>query len=613
MGTYQVTYNITDANGNAAIQIIRAVEVEDTTAPLITLLGTDPVTIEVGSTYTDAGATASDTGDGNLTGSIVTLNPVNSAVVGSYVHDGSDTTRDSLTYRVSDLSGALSNAATVTVVINPPDPRIVITAGQNFNISESAAPGTLAGRVQTTGDIPTGFAIVGGNIGAVFRIDSQGRITVGNGSSLDYESLSGYTLTIEATAAQSSHTARVAIRVSDANDTAPVIQSNQVFTFNQRPQSGDAMGTVVASDADTVGGLENWRIVAGNDAGIFAIDPVNGQLRVVENGPIHSGRSSYNLQVRVSDGVQDSALETITVEINYLSGGSGVAGPGPTPDPDPDPDPEPEPELEPNPDPEPNRDPEPDLEPESGNSADPAIDPEPDPELTPPVEPEPDFEPVFEPTPDPETVALAEPPPSESTSPPDSMAPRNSAPHRAPGIYTGPAGGQAPHGLPPAAPNAQTRGARYPEITTTNPNPGEDATPWGKTGYVPPQLAGMSPEFQDAIQTMSDTFQDAMQDTEKRQRLVIRAAQGAGVSITLGLILWVLRFSSLIACALGSLPAWRSYDPLPVLDLSKKEREAHRQRMCQAHSEEQSEMGLARVLDPEIDADPDLNPVREKK
>ncbi len=58
----------TDANSNAAIQVIRTVDVVDTTAPVITLLGSDPVTVEVGTTYTDAGATATDIGDGNLTG-----------------------------------------------------------------------------------------------------------------------------------------------------------------------------------------------------------------------------------------------------------------------------------------------------------------------------------------------------------------------------------------------------------------------------------------------------------------------------------------------------------------------------------------------------------------
>ena len=66
VGTYTVTYNVTDANSNAATQVSRTVNVVDTTAPVITLLGEATVTIEVGSTYSDAGATASDNYDGDV-------------------------------------------------------------------------------------------------------------------------------------------------------------------------------------------------------------------------------------------------------------------------------------------------------------------------------------------------------------------------------------------------------------------------------------------------------------------------------------------------------------------------------------------------------------------
>ena len=63
VGTYTITYSATDAVGNTGTAI-RTVNVVDTTAPVITLLGEATVTIEVGSTYSDAGATASDEYDG---------------------------------------------------------------------------------------------------------------------------------------------------------------------------------------------------------------------------------------------------------------------------------------------------------------------------------------------------------------------------------------------------------------------------------------------------------------------------------------------------------------------------------------------------------------------
>ncbi|MDC3351221.1 choice-of-anchor D domain-containing protein, partial [Flavobacteriaceae bacterium] len=58
--------------------------IEDTTVPVITLTGEATVTIEVGSSYTDAGATALDNYDGDITSSIVTVSPVDTDVVGVY-------------------------------------------------------------------------------------------------------------------------------------------------------------------------------------------------------------------------------------------------------------------------------------------------------------------------------------------------------------------------------------------------------------------------------------------------------------------------------------------------------------------------------------------------
>ena len=67
VGSYVVTYDVTDSEGNAATQVIRTVNVVDTTAPVITLVGDNPQVIEVGSLYVEQGATAFDTGDGDLT------------------------------------------------------------------------------------------------------------------------------------------------------------------------------------------------------------------------------------------------------------------------------------------------------------------------------------------------------------------------------------------------------------------------------------------------------------------------------------------------------------------------------------------------------------------
>lgn len=66
----------------------------DTTPPVISLIGTGSITIVKNSSYIEAGASASDNLDGDISLNISTINPVNTAVIGSYI----------VTYNVDDAS-----------------------------------------------------------------------------------------------------------------------------------------------------------------------------------------------------------------------------------------------------------------------------------------------------------------------------------------------------------------------------------------------------------------------------------------------------------------------------------------------------------------------------
>lgn len=98
-GTYSVTYTATDASGNSA-QAIRTVIVGDNLAPQITILGSNPATTAINTSYTDAGATAIDNGDGDLTGLIQTVSTVDLTTLGSYT----------VTYTVTDSHGNTAQA-----------------------------------------------------------------------------------------------------------------------------------------------------------------------------------------------------------------------------------------------------------------------------------------------------------------------------------------------------------------------------------------------------------------------------------------------------------------------------------------------------------------------
>ena len=122
VGAYQVFYDVSDSNGNAATQAVRTVNIVaslDTTPPVITLFGQNPVYITNGDVYNDAGARADDDTDGVITNNITTVNPVNTGIDGTYT----------VRYNVSDAAGNAATEVTRTVIVgaNPDTTIPVIT------------------------------------------------------------------------------------------------------------------------------------------------------------------------------------------------------------------------------------------------------------------------------------------------------------------------------------------------------------------------------------------------------------------------------------------------------------------------------------------------------
>ncbi|WCE31514.1 S8 family serine peptidase [Vibrio sp. SCSIO 43137] len=101
VGETIVVWTATDASGNSADDS-QTVTVTDTTGPVISLLGNNPTEVILDNSYSDAGATAIDLVDGDVSSSIVSDSNVDTSVLGSY----------SVTYNVSD---SRSNPATPVV------------------------------------------------------------------------------------------------------------------------------------------------------------------------------------------------------------------------------------------------------------------------------------------------------------------------------------------------------------------------------------------------------------------------------------------------------------------------------------------------------------------
>ena len=93
LGTYQVQYSVTDSEEIPLLN--RIIQVIDSTKPIIELIGDSTVSVEVGGSFSDPGASASDTNDGDITSSIVVSGIVDLNSTGTYA----------LIYNVNDSSG----------------------------------------------------------------------------------------------------------------------------------------------------------------------------------------------------------------------------------------------------------------------------------------------------------------------------------------------------------------------------------------------------------------------------------------------------------------------------------------------------------------------------
>ena len=164
-GSYVVTYSATDVAGNTGTTT-RTVVVEDTTPPKITLLGDNPQVIISGNPYSELGATASDSLDGDLGAAIVIdTTAVDTMVVGDYT----------VTYDVSDAAGNPAATVSRTVSVrNPPGPDVSVAGDiKTLKFTWTESDGAEFYRLLENPDGHSGFSQVGDDIPAGTLVAEQ--------------------------------------------------------------------------------------------------------------------------------------------------------------------------------------------------------------------------------------------------------------------------------------------------------------------------------------------------------------------------------------------------------------------------------------------------------
>ncbi|STY41540.1 immunoglobulin-like domain-containing protein [Listeria booriae] len=152
VGTYHVTYSVTDSDGNTTTKTI-TVTVTSNDAPVIT--ASDKTLKKGGSFDPMAGVSASDTEDGNVTSSVsVTANDVDTSAVGTY----------HVTYSVTDSDGN-TTTKTITVTVTSNDAPVIVASDQT--IKKGKAFDVMAGVSASDledGDVTSGITVTANDV-----------------------------------------------------------------------------------------------------------------------------------------------------------------------------------------------------------------------------------------------------------------------------------------------------------------------------------------------------------------------------------------------------------------------------------------------------------------
>ena len=278
-GDYTVTYTCTDSSGNDATAVTWTVTViamdaeppeADTTDPVITIIGDDRLTITVGSTYEDAGATCTDETDGSLP--VTTDSTVNISMQGTYT----------ITYTCTDLSnntgidtrivevvaaGPPADTTPPTITINGDD-RLTITVGSTYEDAGATCTDETDGSLPVTTD-------------STVNISMQGTYTI------------TYTCTdLSNNTGIDTRTVTVVAAETPADTTDPVI---------------------------TIDGSSELTITAGTtytERGATCTDETDGSLQVTTDGTVDtSNPGTYTVTYTCTDLSGNMATDTRTVTV----------------------------------------------------------------------------------------------------------------------------------------------------------------------------------------------------------------------------------------------------------------------------------------------------------
>lgn len=179
---------------------------------------------------------------------------------------------------------------------------------QSFTLPENSPLGTAVGLVQVNDpDVGQGrsYAIVGGNVGNAFTVDStNGLITVRTPAALNFEANPVITLTVQVTdfgQPRLSSTGVITINLTNVNEAPVFSPTQQLFTVNENSAVNTVVGTLNVIDPD-VGDTRSFAITGGNVNNAFGINTSTGQIFVANPAALDfEALNTFSLSVSVTD------------------------------------------------------------------------------------------------------------------------------------------------------------------------------------------------------------------------------------------------------------------------------------------------------------------------
>lgn len=217
---------------------------------------------------------------------------------------------------------------------DPAAPAERISAG-SFEVSENAEAGVVVGVIRAqhpNQNIDYEYTL--SNYGSILDVDSQGVIRTTEGfntfakpQALEFSVLitdprDGSPLTPEAVRVDLLDAMDAPVITSFPDQTVYINEYNRVPGNNSGSDNGEAVTTVIATDADGDSDIKRYQIVGGNTGNAFRIDDA-GTIRVNKQNMLNyeiEEYRSWSLDVRAEDYDGNvSAIETVSIELNPLS------------------------------------------------------------------------------------------------------------------------------------------------------------------------------------------------------------------------------------------------------------------------------------------------------